>query len=41
LLVITVAGTVTDETLTAVDWLPTLASLVGEPKLVPTARSTA
>lgn len=30
------AGAVTDELLTAVDWLPTLASLVGEPKRVPT-----
>lgn len=32
------AGAVTDELLTAVDWLPTLASLVGEPKRVPTDR---
>jgi arylsulfatase A-like enzyme len=32
------AGAVTDEILTAVDWLPTLASLVGEPKRVPTDR---
>ena len=30
------AGTVTDEIFTAVDWLPTLASLAGESKRVPT-----
>lgn len=32
------AGVVTDEMLSAVDWLPTLASLVGEPDRVPTDR---
>ena len=37
------AGTVTDEIFTAVDWFPTLASLVGESaaRARPTARSTA
>ena len=32
------AGAVTDEILSAVDWLPTLASLAGESKRVPTDR---
>jgi arylsulfatase len=32
------AGAVTDEILTAVDWLPTLASLVGESRRVPADR---
>jgi arylsulfatase A-like enzyme len=32
------AGAVTDEILTAVDWLPTLASLAGESRRVPTDR---
>ena len=32
------AGVVTDEIVTAVDWLPTLASLVGESKRVPDDR---